>query len=121
MTIRVIVATLTVLGLGVGCTQNLTKILYPDPQVETIEPEDSDADRLLDYYSYTTELRGDPLLREYERTQRLFAEEPSERNRMQLVMLLSSQSAPFRNTNAAKDLLQIWLGDESSTHSTLRP
>ncbi len=121
MTIRVIVATLTVLGLGGGCTQNLTEIFNSDPQVEILEPEESDADRLLDYYSYITELRGDPLLREYERTQRLFAEEPGERNRMQLVMLLSSHSAPFRNTNAAKDLLQIWLADESSTHSTLRP
>ena len=121
MTIRVIIASLTILVLGVGCTQNLHEILNPAPPVEVVEIEEPDATRSLDYYSYISDLQGEALLREYQRAQRVFVDEPTDHNRMQLVMLLSSQDAPFRNTNSAKVLLQTWLDDESNTHSTLRP
>ena len=124
MTIRVIGATLTILALGVGCTQKLSEILNRDQPVEIVETEETeetDANRLLDYYAYISDLQGDALLREYQRAQKQFIDEPTDRNRMQLVMLLSSQGAPFRNTISANVLLQTWLDDESNTQSTLRP
>lgn len=121
MTIRVIVATLTMLGLGVGCTQKLAEILNIDPQAKAIEAEETDANRLLDYYSTVSNLQGDPLLREYQRAQRVFTDEPNDHNRMQLVILLSSRNAPFRDTNAAKILLQTWLDDESNADPKLQP
>ena len=121
MTIRFIAATLTILALGVGCTQKLSEILNADPPVEAVQTEETDANRLLDYYAYISDLQGDALLREYQRAQKQFIDEPTDRNRMQLVMLLSSQGAPFRNTISANVLLQTWLDDESSTHSKLRP
>ncbi len=105
MTIRVIIASLTILVLG-GCTQNLHEILNPEPPVEVVEIEEPDANRSLDYYSYISDLQGEALLREYQRAQRLFVDEPTDHHRMQLVMLLASQDAPFRNTSSAKVLLQ---------------
>ena len=121
MKIRIIVATLTMLGLGVGCTQKLAEILNTDPQAETIETQVTDASQLLDYYATVSNLQGDPLQREYQRAQREFTVEPNDRNRMQLVMLLSSRNAPFRDTNAATILLQTWLDDDSKADTKLQP
>lgn len=121
MTRRVIVAALIAGVLAAGCTLKRTGVPATIPQKAVIETVETDADRLLDYYSYMSELQGDPLLREYNRVQRLFDEEPNDRNRMQLIMLLSSQSAPFRDTNAANVLLEIWLGDQYNNYSKLRP
>ncbi len=121
MTIRVIGAMLTVLALGAGCTQKLSEILNMDPPVEAVQTEETDANHLLDYYAYISDLQGNTLLREYQRAQSAFIDEPTDRNRMQLVMLLSLQGAPFRNTISANVLLHTWLDDESNTHSKLRP
>ena len=107
--------------LAIACTQKLTGVPATVPRVAVVETVETDADRLLDYYSYMSELQGDTLLREYQRVQRLFNEEPNDRNRMQLIMLLSSQSATFRDTNAAKVLLEIWLDEQYNTYSKLRP
>jgi hypothetical protein len=121
MTSQVVVTALIGACVAIGCTQKLTGVPATVPRVEVIETVETDADRLLDYYSYMSELQGDPLLREYKRVQRLFDEEANDRNRMQLIMLLSSQSATFRDTNAAKVLLEIWLDDRYNTYSKLRP
>ena len=107
--------------VAIGCTQKLTGVPATVPRVAVVETVETDADRLLDYYSYMSELQGDTLLREHQRVQRLFDEEPNDRNRMQLIMLLSSQSATFRDTNAAKVLLEIWLDEQYNTYSKLRP
>ena len=120
MTSHVIVAALITSLLAVGCTK-MTGVPATIPQKAVIETVETDADRLLDYYSYMSELQGEPLIREYNRVQRLFNEEPNDRNRMQLIMLLSSQSATFRDTNAANVLLEIWLGDQYNNYSKLRP
>lgn len=93
----------------------------PLPRKTVIETVETDADRLLDYYGYLTDLKGDKLLQEYERVKGLFAEKPNDVNRMQMVMLMSSQSAPFRDINAARVLLQAWLGYEYNTYSKLWP
>jgi hypothetical protein len=121
MTSRVIVAALIAGFLAAGCTHKMTGVRATIPQKAVIETVETDADRLLDYYSYMSELQGEPLIREYNRVQPLFDEEPNDRNRMQLIMLLSSQSATFRDTNAAKVLLEIWLGDQYNNYSKLRP
>jgi hypothetical protein len=68
-----------------------------------------------------TELQGGTLMREYQRVKRLFDEDPNDFNRMQLVMLLSSQSATFRDTTSAKLLLKTWLGNQYNASSKLRP
>jgi hypothetical protein len=121
VTIRVFIVTLTMLGIGVGCTQKLSEIFNTEPPEEVVQIEVNDANRLLEYYSYISDLQGEELLREYQRAQREFVDEPSDRNRIQLVMLLSLQDTPFRNTYAANVLLQTWLGDESNAHSKLQP
>ncbi len=121
MTPRTIVTALIAGFLVAGCTHKITGVPATIPKKVVIETVETDADRLLDYYSYMSELQGDPLLREYNRVQRLFEEEPNDRNRMQLIMLMSSQSATFRDTNAAKVLLEIWMGDQYNNYSKLRP
>ena len=121
MTIRVISAALTILALAAGCTLKLPEVLKTDPPAEAVQTEETDANRLLEYYADISELQGDVLLREYQRAQSVFIDEPTDRNRMQLVMLLSRQGAPFRNTISANVLLQTWLDDESNAHSRLRP
>jgi hypothetical protein len=121
VTIRVFIVTLTMLGVGVGCTQKFSEIFNTEPPEEVVQIEVNDANRLLEYYSYISDLQGEELQREYQRAQREFVDEPSDRNRIQLVMLLSLQNTPFRNTYAANVLLQTWLGDESNAHSKLQP
>jgi len=121
VTIRVISAALTILALAAGCTLKLPEVLKTDPPAEAVQTEETDANRLLEYYADISELQGDVLLREYQRAQSVFIDEPTDRNRMQLVMLLSRQGAPFRNTISANVLLQTWLDDESNAHSRLRP
>lgn len=116
-----VAAAFVIACLAVGCTHKMTGIPSTVPRVAVIETVETDSDRLLDYYSYLTKLRGDLLIREYQRVQRSFDEEPNDRNRIQLVMLLSSPSATFRDTNAAKVLLEIWLNDQFNNYSKLRP
>lgn len=118
---RVTVAVLIAIGLAGGCAPKSTGVPAAISRVEIIETVETDADRLLDYYSYMSELQGDSLRREYQRVQRLFDDDPNDRNRMQMIMLLSSQSATFKDTHAAKGLLDIWLDDQYNTYSKLRP
>jgi len=121
VTIRVIAVTLVILGIATGCTQKLSELLNREPPVVVVETEPSDADLLLDYYAHISDLKGDELLSEYQRAQQTFIDEPTDRNCLQLVMLLSSQDTPFRNTNAANALLHSWLDDASNAESKLRP
>ena len=121
MTIRVIATALAILALAGGCTLKLPEVLTKDPPAETVQTEEIDANRLLEYYADISELQGDALVQEYQRAQRVFVDEPTERNRIQLVMLLSLQGAPFRNTISANVLLQTWLNDESNADSSLLP
>jgi hypothetical protein len=91
------------------------------PRIEVVETVETDADRLLQYYAYMVELQGDSLQREYRRVQKAIHADPNEFNQMQLIMLLSSPSATFRDTGHAQVLIKAWLNDEYNTYSKLRP
>ena len=90
-------------------------------RVEVIETVETDADRLLDYYAYVSGLQGDSLQREYHRVQKAFFVNPNEFNQMQLIMLLASPRATFRDTKYAHALIKAWLEDQYSMYSKLRP
>ena len=136
MTLRNIPVILLAAGMVIGCAQLLPVdqgsptsntaasdrvVREPLPRKAIIETVETDADRLLDYYAYLSELQGDNLLREYERVKIQFEADPNDVNRMQMVTLMSSQSAPFRDINSARVLLQAWLGYEYNSYSKLWP
>jgi len=117
-----VIVMMTAVFFGVGCAQQkVTGVPETVPRVEIIQTVETDADRLLNYYAYMAELQGDTLMREYQHVKRSFDEEPDDFNRMQLVMLLSSQSATFRDTASANFLLETWLGNQYNASSKLRP
>ena len=91
------------------------------PQPEVVQTVETDADRLLNYFAYMTKLRGNDLIQEYGRVQDAYHLEPSDFHRMQLVMLLCSPSASFRDTELARFLLNGWLEKEYNTYSKLYP
>ena len=61
MTIRVIGTALALLALAGGCTLKLPEILNTDPPAEAVQTEETDANRLLNYYADISELQGDAL------------------------------------------------------------
>ncbi len=112
---------LTMAGLVTGCAPRPQPVTEPLPRLQLVETLETESDRLLDYYAYMIELQGDALLREYHNVQKQNAANPSEFNRMQLVMLLSSPSAPFRDIKLAQSTLREWLNDDYYRYSKLRP
>jgi hypothetical protein len=104
-----------------GCAPTPKKPEEPIPQLQLVETLETDADRLLDYYAYMINLQGDTLLREYRNVKKENEENPNDFNNMQLIMLLSSPSAPFRNTQRAHAMLEQWLRDDYHRYSKLRP
>lgn len=119
--IRRILIALIVVGLTAACAPSPTKPTEPIPQLQLVETLETDADRLLDYYAYMINLQGDTLLREYRQVKKQYQENPNNFNRMQLIMLLSSPSAPFRNNELAHAMLRAWLQDDYYRYSKLRP
>ncbi|KPK35404.1 MAG: hypothetical protein AMJ66_01335 [Betaproteobacteria bacterium SG8_40] len=104
-----------------GCASQPKAPVDRYPQRQVVETVETDADRLLNYYAYMTGLQGDVLLQEYQRVQGAYHSDPSDFHRMQLIMLLSSPSAPFRDTQLAQNLLKAWLEVEYNAYSKLYP
>jgi len=104
-----------------GCAPTPQKPTEPIPQLQLVETLETDADRLLDYYAYMINLQGDTLLREYRNVKKENETNPNDFNNMQLIMLLSSPSAPFRNTQRAQAMLEQWLQNDYHRYSKLRP
>jgi len=107
--------------MGAGCAVQRAAPVNSLPQRQVIETVETDADRLLNYYAYMTGLQGDILLQEYQRVQEAYHTDPSDFYRMQLIMLLSSPSASFRDMELARFLLEGWLKEEYNTYSKLHP
>lgn len=118
---RQIMITLIAANFVVGCAPTPQQRTEPLPQLQLVETLETDADRLLDYYAYMIDLQGDTLLREYRSVKKEIQTNPNNFNRMQLVMLLSSPSAPFRDTKLAQAMLAEWLQDDYHRYSKLRP
>lgn len=119
--IKRITILLTATILVAGCAPTPQRPTEPIPQLQLVETLETDADRLLDYYAYMINLQGDTLLREYRHVKKANGENPNDFNRMQLIMLLSSPSAPFRNNELAQTMLKDWLQDDYHRYSKLRP
>jgi len=107
-------------SLLAACVPQGDVMRNPLPKTMVVETVETDADRLLEYYAFMTELQGEPLLREYQRVRKAFWADPNDFNRMQMIMLLSSPSATFRDTRLAHTLLKDWLADQYNTYSKLR-
>lgn len=120
MKIPIAVATL-IACCGAGCVSQRGGPVDTFPQKQVVETVETDADRLLNYYAYMTSLQGDLLLQEFQRVQGEYHSDPSDFHRMQLIMLLSSPSAPFRDVQLAQALLKSWLGEEFNVYSKLYP
>ena len=120
MSRRIIIA-LIAANLVASCAPAPQKPTEPIPQLQLVETLETDADRLLDYYAYMINLQGDTLLREYRQVKKQNQQNPNNFNRMQLIMLLSSPSAPFRNNELAHAMLKAWLQDDYYRYSKLRP
>ena len=116
-----IIILMIALALVAGCAPLPQKPTEPIPQLQLVETLETDADRLLDYYAYMINLQGDTLLREYRQVKKQHQENPNNFNRMQMIMLLSSPSAPFRNNELAHAMLKAWLQDDYYRYSKLRP
>ncbi|UCH47253.1 MAG: hypothetical protein JSU95_14325 [Betaproteobacteria bacterium] len=108
-------------SVATGCAPQPTVTYEPLPQLQIVETLETDADRLLDYYAYMTELQGDTLEREYTFVEKAYTTDPNEYNQMQLIMLLASPRASFRNTDLAHAMVKEWLQDEYYRYSKLRP
>ena len=108
-------------SVATGCAPRPPVTDEPLPQLQIVETLETDADRLLNYYAYMAELQGDTLQREYDFVQKAYATDPSEYNRMQLIMLLASPRASFRNTDLAYAMVKEWLQDDYYRYSKLRP
>lgn len=111
---------LLAVGAISGCAPQPQPTTGPLPQLQIVETLETDADRLLNYYAYISELQGDTLEREYRFVEKTYATEPNEYNHMQLIMLLASPRASFRNTDLAGDMVKDWLQDDYYRYSKLR-
>ncbi len=117
---RIVFVLITVSAVA-GCAPKPRVTDEPLPQVQLVETLQTDADRLLNYYAFMTQLQGETLLHEYHFVEKACKTHPNEFNRMQLIMLLSTPNAPFRNTELAHDMIKKWLDDEYTRYSKLRP
>lgn len=120
MTTRIIMV-LVMASAVTACAPQPKIVREPLPKLQIVETLETDADRLLNYYAYITELQGDSLRREYRFVKKSYDASPTEFNRMQLIMLLASPSASFRNPVRAHSMLKDWLQDEYNAYSKLRP
>ena len=89
-----------------GCAPRPPVIDEPLPQLQIVETLETDADRLLNYYAYMTELQGDTLEREYRFVEKAYTDDPNEYNQMQLIMLLASPRV-FTNS-ASRSQMKRW-------------
>jgi hypothetical protein len=120
MTRRIITALLAATA-ATACAPQPKVTPEPLPQLQIVETLETDADRLLNYYAYMNELQGDSLEREYRSVRKSYDANQTDFNRMQLIMLLSSPSASFRDTELAHSLLKDWLNEDYQSYSKLRP
>ena len=115
------VITLLAASVAAGCAPQPPVITEPLPRLQIVETLETDADRLLNYYAYVTELQGETLEREYRYVEKAYSTDPNEYNEMQMIMLLASPRSSFRNTDLARAMVRRWLQDEYYRYSKLRP
>ncbi len=113
--------TLLAASIAAGCAPQPPVTTEPLPRLQIVETLETDADRLLNYYAYVTELQGETLEREYRYVEKVYSTDPNEYNEMQMIMLLASPRASFRDTDLARTMVRRWLQDEYYSYSKLRP
>ncbi len=113
--------TLLAASIAAGCAPQPPVTTEPLPRLQIVETLETDADRLLNYYAYVTELQGETLEREYRYVEKVYSTDPNEYNEMQMIMLLASPRASFRDTDLARTMVRRWLQDEYYRYSKLRP
>ncbi len=113
--------TLFAAAVAAGCAPQPPLTTEPLPRLQIVETLETDADRLLNYYAYVTELQGETLEREYRYVEKAYSTDPNEYNEMQMIMLLASPRASFRDTDLARTMVRRWLQDEYYRYSKLRP
>ncbi len=113
--------TLLAASIAAGCAPQPPVTTEPLPRLQIVETLETDADRLLNYYAYVTELQGETLEREYRYVEKAYSTDPNEYNEMQMIMLLASPRASFRDTDLARTMVRRWLQDEYYRYSKLRP
>jgi hypothetical protein len=112
---------LLVASLVEGCALQPEATTDPVPEQKSVEAKRTDPGRMLNYYAYITKLQGDRLEREYSFVKKAYKTGRNEYNHMQLIMLLASPRATFRNTELAHVMVKKWLKDDDYRHSRLRP
>jgi hypothetical protein len=120
VTIRLIIALLP-LSLLAACAVWQKPAPPPVEQPGSREPVETDADRLLNYYAYVVNLHGNSLQQEFGRVRTAYQTQPSDLHRMQLVLLLGTPGATFRDIDLAHRLLQDWLEQPYQGYSRLYP
>ncbi len=113
--------TLLAASIAAGCAPQPPVTTEPLPRLQIVETLETDADRLLNYYAYVTELQGETLEREYRYVEKAYSTDPNEYNEMQMIILLASPRASFRDTDLARTMVRRWLQDEYYRYSKLRP
>lgn len=113
--------TLLAASIAAGCAPQPPLTTEPLPRLQIVETLETDADRLLNYYAYVTELQGETLEREYRYVEKAYSTDPNEYNEMQMIILLASPRASFRDTDLARTMVRRWLQDEYYSYSKLRP
>ncbi len=113
--------TLLAASIAAGCAPQPPVTTEPLPRLQIVETLETDADRLLNYYAYVTELQGETLEREYRYVEKAYSTDPNEYNEMQMIILLASPRASFRDTDLARTMVRRWLQDEYYSYSKLRP
>ncbi len=113
--------TLLAASIAAGCAPQPPVTTEPLPRLQIVETLETDADRLLNYYAYVTELQGETLEREYRYVEKVYSTDPNEYNEMQMIILLASPRASFRDTDLARTMVRRWLQDEYYRYSKLRP
>ncbi len=113
--------TLLAASIAAGCAPQPPVTTEPLPRLQIVETLETDADRLLNYYAYVTELQGETLEREYRYVEKVYSTDPNEYNEMQMIILLASPRASFRDTDLARTMVRRWLQDEYYSYSKLRP
>jgi hypothetical protein len=102
-TLAVIVISLLALVCYMSCT------VPAQPRMAFERVEDTAVDRFLSYFRRIRALPYDALQREHALQEAAFASDPSDENRLRLVLLLSLPDTNFGNNTSALKLLQDYL------------
>ena len=90
----------------------------PTPHISAAA--ESDVDAVLRYHQRIKKMSGTELNKEYEQINQAYTQKKTELSRVQLSLLLSLPTAPFRDDAMALNLLKDWLKDVKPPYSGLR-